>query len=62
MRKKKKSVNVREEPKKAPIMLLEDNLTKAKRALMAQKQLCPTGLNIRSLERKTNIRKKMRKH
>ena len=37
----------REEPKKVPIVLMEDNLTKAKRALMAPKQLCPTGWNIR---------------
>ena len=45
----------REEPKKSPILLMEDNLTKAKRALMAPKQLCPTGSNICSRERKVNI-------
>ena len=33
----------RGEPKKAPLVLMEDNLTKTKRALMAPKQLCPTG-------------------
>ena len=33
----------REELKKAPIILMEDKLTKAKRAVMAPKQLCPTG-------------------
>ena len=27
----------------APIILMEDNLTKAKRAIMVQKVLCPTG-------------------
>ena len=31
---------------------MEDNLTKAKRALMAPKQLCPSGLNIQSIKRK----------
>ena len=42
---KELSINkAREEPKKAPIMLMEDNLIKAKRALMAPKQLCHTGL------------------
>ena len=44
---KELSINkAREEPKKAPIVLMEDNLTKTKRALMAPKQLCPTGTNI----------------
>ena len=33
------------EVKKAPILLKEDNLTKAKRALMTPKQLCPSGYN-----------------
>ena len=37
---------------------MEDNLTEAKRALMAPKQLCPTGLNIQSIERKNNIGEK----
>ena len=46
----------REEPKKAPIILMEGNLTKAKKALMAPKQLCPTGLNIQTIEKKVNLR------
>ena len=29
---------------------MEDNLTKVKRALMAPKQLCPSGLNLRAIE------------
>ena len=33
----------KEEPKKAPIILMEDNLIKAKRAIMITKTLCPTG-------------------
>ena len=50
------SINkAREEPKKAPFVLMEDNLTKVKRALMAPKQLCPTGSNISSIERKVNL-------
>ena len=48
----------REEPKKALIVIMEDNLTKTKRALMAPKQLCPTGLNIQSKDRKNNIKEK----
>ena len=44
----------REEPKKARIVLSEANLTKAKRALMAPKQLCPTGVNMHALESKAN--------
>ena len=32
----------KEEPRKAPIILMEDNLTKAKRILMTPKKLCPT--------------------
>ena len=36
---KELSINkAREEPKNAPIVLMEDNLTKTKRALMAPKQ------------------------
>ena len=46
------------EVKKASIVLMEDNLTKAKRALMTPKQLCPSGLNIQSIERKAHIGKK----
>ena len=41
-----------------PIVSMEDNLTKAKRALMTPKQLCPSGLNIQSIERKAHIGKK----
>ena len=49
----------RDEPKKAPILLMEDNLTKAKRAQMAPHKLCPTGLNsVQSIERKNNIGEK----
>ena len=44
----------RVDAKTAPIVLMEDNLTKAKRALMAPKQLCPSGLNIQSIERKAH--------
>ena len=33
---------------------MEDNLTKAKRALMAPKQLCPTGANVHAMESKAN--------
>ena len=52
---KSKSINkAREEPKKAPILFIEDNLTKAKRSLMAPKQLCPTRSNIWSIEMKIN--------
>ena len=45
----------RGEPKKAPIVLMEDNLTKAERALMAPKQLSPTGANIKAIESKANL-------
>ena len=34
---------------------MEDNLTMAKRALMAPKQLCATGANIKAKERKANF-------
>ena len=40
------------EVKTTPIVLKEDNLTKAKRALMVPKQLCPSGLNIQTIELK----------
>ena len=46
------------EVKKAPIVLMEDNLTKAKRALMTPKQLCPSGLEIPAIEGKTKIRER----
>ena len=53
---KELSINkAREEPTKAPIIIMEDNPTKA---LIAPKQLCPTGLNIQSIERKNNIGEK----
>ena len=41
--------------KKAPIVIMEDNLTKAKRALMTPKQLCPSGLEIWAIDRKPQI-------
>ena len=34
---------------------MEDNLTKAKRALMTPKQLCPSGVEITTIERKAQI-------
>ena len=34
--------------------MMEDNLTKAKRALMTPKQLCPTGANVPALESNVN--------
>ena len=48
-------VKQRGEPKKAPLILMEDNITKAKRAIMAPKQLCPTGANIKAIESKANL-------
>ena len=42
------------EPEKATIVLMEDNLTKAKRALMTPKQLCPTGAVVQAIENKAN--------
>ena len=46
------------EGKPALIVLMEDNLTKVKRALMAPKQLCPSGLEIQKIERKSQIEKR----
>ena len=43
----------REEPTKARIILMEDNLTKAKRALMTPKQLCPTAVVVHTMENKS---------
>ena len=43
------------EAKKAPVVLMEDNLTMAKRALMVTKQLCPTGINVQKLEQKAQL-------
>ena len=45
----------RGEPKKTPLVLRADNLTKAKRALLAPKQLCPTGTNLQAIESKANL-------
>ena len=42
------------EPEKATIVLMEDNLTKAKRVLMTPKQLCPTGVVVQVIENKAN--------
>ena len=38
-----KTCKPREEPKKAPIVLMEDNLTKAKKALMTTKAFVPNS-------------------
>ena len=38
-----------------PIVSMEDNLTKAKRALMTPKQLCPSGWEIKAIEGKAQI-------
>ena len=37
----------------APIVLIEDNLTKAKKALMTPKQLCPTAAVVQPMEAKS---------
>ena len=42
------------EPEKATTVLMEDNLTKAKRALMTPKQLCPTAAVVQVIENKAN--------
>ena len=42
----------KEEPKKAPIVLMEDNLTKDKNALMTPKQLCRTAAVVHAMEAK----------
>ena len=44
----------KEEPRKAPIILMEDNLTKAKRILMTPKKLCPTAAIVYAMEGKAN--------
>ena len=46
------------EVKKAPVVLMEDNLTMAKRALMVTKQLCPTGMNVQKLEQTAQLEDK----
>ena len=47
-----KTCKPKKEPKKAPIVFMEDNLTKAKKALMTQKQLCPTAAVVPTMEAK----------
>ena len=44
--------------KTVPIVLMVDNLKKAKRALMTPKQLCPSGLEIQTIQRKAQIGKR----
>ena len=44
--------------KTAPIVLMEDNLTTAKRALMKPSQSCPSGLNKQAIECKNKIGEK----
>ena len=45
----------KEEPRQALIILMEDNLTKAKRALMTPKKLCPTGSVVQSMQTQGSI-------
>ena len=45
----------KEEQRIAPIILMEDNLTKAKRALMKPKELCPTSRVIQSMQDQGSI-------
>ena len=45
----------KEEPKKAPIILMEDNLTKAKRALMKPKELCLTATVVQTMQTQGSI-------
>ena len=47
-----KTCKPREEPRKAPIVLILDNLTKAEKALMTPKQLCPTAALVHAMEAK----------
>ena len=44
----------KEEPRKAPFILMEDNLTKAMRILMTTKKLCPTATVVYAMECKAN--------
>ena len=44
----------KEEPRKAPIILMEDNLTKTKRILMTPKKLCSTAVVVYAMEHKAN--------
>ena len=41
--------------KTVPMVLMDDNLTKAKRALMTTKQLCLSGVEIQTVEKKAQI-------
>ena len=45
----------REEPKKTPIILMEDKLTKAKRTLMTPKELCPTAMVVQAMGNQATI-------
>ena len=45
----------KEEQRIAPIILMEDNLTKAKRALMKPKELCPTASVVQSMQTQGSI-------
>ena len=49
-----KTSTKKEEPRKAPIILKEDNLTKATRILMTPKKLCPTAAVVFAMEHKAN--------
>ena len=45
----------KEIPAAARIILMEDNLTKAKRAIMVQKVLCPTGEAMQAMLSQQNL-------
>ena len=45
-----KTCKPRDELRKAPIVFMEDILTKAKKALMNPKQLCPTAAVVHTME------------
>ena len=45
----------KEVPTGAPIILMEDNLTKVKRAIMVQKVLCPTGEAMQAMLSKQSL-------
>ena len=48
-----KTCKPRDKPRKAPIVLMEDNLNKAKQALMTPKQLCPTAAVVHVMKTKS---------
>ena len=48
-------MKVQNEVKKAPMVLMEDNLTKAKRALMVPKVPCPNAGSVQELEAKAQL-------